>query len=115
MLIGADLAGLKGIVSNGGGAFWCDGWIWGLLEIRVLHDANVTGYWGNLLQLLLQKIMSPQRPLKGGRTHSIRTRRRSASETGSLGQDIYSFIHSSNLLQSSAMCQALFRTLENHW
>ena len=68
MLIGADLAGLKWIVSNGRGPSWCDGWIWGLLGIRVLHDASGIGYWGNLLQLLLWKTVSPQRPLQGGRT-----------------------------------------------
>ena len=113
MLIGADLAGLKWIVSNGRGPSWCDGWIWGLLGIRVLHDANGIGYWGNLLQLLLWKTVSPQRPLKGGRT--LIPLEQGEDLLQRLVGLVKMFIHSSNLFQASAMCQALFRTLENYW
>ena len=103
-------------MSNGGGASWCDGWIWGLLGIRVLHDTSGTGLLGKPPPgTLMEDSVTPETFARRKDTYFVRTRRRFASETSRLGQDVYSFIHSSNLFQASAVCQALFRTLENHW
>ena len=86
----------------------------GLLGIRVLHDANGTGYLGNLLQLLLWKTVSPQRPLKGGRTLIPLEQGEDSLQrlVGLVKMFIHSFIHQifSKHLLCVRLCLGLWRT-----
>lgn len=124
MLIGADVAGLKGY-----GVKWKrsilvgDGWTQDCWESGSCMDANITGYHGSLFQaILLEDGIPPETFERSKGTSFFRIRRGFASETcrpedlvKTFKSIVHSFIHSSNLVQIPAMCQPLFLALKNQW